>query len=156
MLEGPHYETDDQNKDIYPDRSEFAKAQMPRAECCLDPWENNLAPLDEELLDYPLPTPEWWTGPEKNHPSPWLTGRKSTYRWRKGKSRTITSFERMSGLDFTKKEVGERAKNGGFVSDRDFSDNKVAVQQSDDALRDRHEKSEEFNRARNAYALGGY
>eukprot|EP00746_Dinoflagellata_sp_MGD_P007259 gnl/MRDRNA2_/MRDRNA2_114334_c0_seq1.p1 gnl/MRDRNA2_/MRDRNA2_114334_c0~~gnl/MRDRNA2_/MRDRNA2_114334_c0_seq1.p1 ORF type:complete len:684 (-),score=117.40 gnl/MRDRNA2_/MRDRNA2_114334_c0_seq1:30-2081(-) len=156
MLEGPYYERDDNNQPIYPERSDFAKAQLARAECSLDPWENKLSPMDEELMDYPVPTPEFWTGPDKKLACPWPTSRKSTYRWRKGKNRTITSFERMSGVDFTKKEVGERAKNGGFQGDKDFTDNKVAVQQSADARRDRFAKIEDYNRARDAYNAGTY
>lgn len=156
MLEGPYYKKDDNNKDIYPERSEIAKAQKIRADYTLEPWESKLAPLDEELLDYPLPTPNFWTGPERNESSPWITGRTSKYRWRKGETRTMTSFERMSGVDFTKKEVAKRALNGGFSADIDFIDNAVAVQQSQDKIRERHERQEEHNRARDAFNSSGH
>lgn len=102
--------------------------QKEHAEALLDPWENRRTRLEEEVLDLPLPTPLFWTSLCPKDPSPWETGRAVGNRFVKGTSRTMTTFERQTGVDLVRREVGERARNAGFNGDRDFEDSRSAIQ----------------------------
>lgn len=102
--------------------------QKERADALLDPWENRLTPLDEDVLDLPLPTPIFWTALCPKDPSPWVTGRKVGHRFTKGTARAMTTLERQTGVDLARREVGDRGRNAGFNGDRDFEDSRANVQ----------------------------
>lgn len=118
---------DPHSKDKGPDPDLFDEQKM-RSDALLDPWENALTPLDEEILDIPVPSPSFWTTVRKMHPSPWDTGRDVGHCFKKGSKRNLPTFEKLAGIDMTKKEVSEKARNAGFNGDRDFEDSKALMQ----------------------------
>lgn len=122
-LEGAHAQDSQPSPDILAEQQEHADA-------VLDPWENRHTRLDEEVLDLPLPTPLFWTTVCPKDPSPWETGRAVGHRFAKGTTRTMTTFERQTGVDLMRRELGERARNAGFNGDRDFDDSRAARERS--------------------------
>lgn len=102
--------------------------QQERADALLDPWENRLTSLDEEVLDAPVPTPIFWTAVLPKEPSPWETGRRAGHRFTKGTLRGLTQFERQTGVDLMRREINDRARNAGLNGDRDFEDSRSAMQ----------------------------
>ncbi|CAE8593797.1 unnamed protein product [Polarella glacialis] len=102
--------------------------QKLRADAMLDPWENRLTPMDEELLELPLPTACFWSTVRPRDASPWDTGRRVGHRFKKGGNRMLNSFERATGVDLTRQEVDEKGRNAGFNGDRDFEDSYAAMQ----------------------------
>lgn len=121
LLGGPDPNTVDKGPN-----PELFDAQKVRADSCVNPWENSLTELDQELLDIPLPTSSFWTTLKPKDPSPWETGRSvGQHRFRKGPRRTMTSFEKTTGVDFYKQDISERSRNAGFNGDRDFEDSKA-------------------------------
>jgi len=102
--------------------------QRLRSDALLDPWNSQLTPLDEEILDIPVPTASFWTRTKPNDPSPWDTGRTIGHRFKKGEKRTMATFERQSGVDMAKQDISEKSRNAGFNGDRDFEDSKAAMQ----------------------------
>lgn len=102
--------------------------QKARADALLDPWENKLTPLDEDILEMPVPTPVFWTTVRPKDASPWDVGRKVGHRFKKGNKRMVSSFERFGGVDFTRQEVDSKGKNAGFNGDKDFEDSYAAMQ----------------------------
>eukprot|EP00933_Yihiella_yeosuensis_P050054 TRINITY_DN4781_c0_g1_i1.p1 TRINITY_DN4781_c0_g1~~TRINITY_DN4781_c0_g1_i1.p1 ORF type:complete len:397 (-),score=50.96 TRINITY_DN4781_c0_g1_i1:206-1396(-) len=101
--------------------------QKVRADALLDPWENKLTPMDEEIMEMPLPTACFWTTLRPKDASPWDTGRRVGHRFKKGSRRMMNSFERETGVDMTRQEVDEKGQNAGFNGDRDFEDSKAAM-----------------------------
>jgi hypothetical protein len=99
--------------------------QKIRADTCLNPWENGLTELDEEILELPVPTACFWTTVLPADLSPWNTGRQVGHKFRKGSRRTMTSFEKCTGADFYNACINDLAKNAGFNGDRDFEDCKA-------------------------------
>jgi len=108
--------------------------QKSRADACLDPWDNRLTLLDEEMLDLPVPIDCFWTVLKPKDYCPWDTGHEVGHRFRKGAVRTMTTFERQCGVDMTKQEVGEKAKNAGFNGDKDFEDCKATLARREASL----------------------
>mmetsp|Transcript_38941 Transcript_38941/g.97850 ORF Transcript_38941/g.97850 Transcript_38941/m.97850 type:complete len:621 (+) Transcript_38941:143-2005(+) len=102
--------------------------QKERADSLLDPWENRLTALDDEVLDAAVPTGLFWTALCPKDPSPWDTGRRTGHRFMKGSRRTMTTFERQTGVDLVRRELVERARNAGFDSDRHFEDSRANMQ----------------------------
>lgn len=109
-------------------------AQKLRADACINPWENSLSALDEELLDLPVPTSCFWTTVLPKDLSPWNTGQQVGYKFRKGTKKTMTAFEKQTGVDFYKYTISERARNAGFNGDRDFEDCKMYTMRRDAEL----------------------
>jgi len=101
--------------------------QQERAEAVLDPWENRLTALDDEILDAPLPTPIFWTAVLPKEPSPWETGRQAGHRFNKGTLRSMHQFERQTGVDLMRREITERSRNAGLNGDRDFEDSRSGM-----------------------------
>merc|ERR1719291_949005 len=102
----------------------ICEEQERRAGAVLDRGEGEVTALDEEALELPLPTPCFWTTVRHDDPSPWETGRQAGCRFRKGGQRTVESFERDAGVNFTTRERAKKAENAGFATDRDFDDSK--------------------------------
>jgi len=119
--------TQDPHKDGGPDPDLFEE-QRARSDALLDPWESTLTPLDEEILDIPVPTPCFWTTVKRRDPSPWDTGRQVGHRFMKGTKRTVSTFEKQAGLDMSRQAVTEKAQNAGFNGDRDFEDSRGLMQ----------------------------
>jgi len=119
------------DKGADPDRFDEQKV---RVDALLNVWNNDLIPLDEEMLDLPVPTGCFWTSTRPQDPSPWETGRETGHRFRKAGKRTITAFERFTSIDFTKQDLGERALNAGLNGDRDFEDSKAEMAKRDAQL----------------------
>eukprot|EP00930_Biecheleria_cincta_P005773 TRINITY_DN106729_c0_g1_i1.p1 TRINITY_DN106729_c0_g1~~TRINITY_DN106729_c0_g1_i1.p1 ORF type:complete len:631 (+),score=112.12 TRINITY_DN106729_c0_g1_i1:85-1977(+) len=107
---------------------ELFSEQKVRADALLDPWENRLTPMDEEILEMPVPTPVFWTTIRPNDATPWDIGQQVGHRFKKGSKRMISSFERACGVDMTRLEVDQKGKNAGFNGDRDFEDSHSAMQ----------------------------
>eukprot|EP00913_Durusdinium_trenchii_P013875 g13026.t1 len=108
--------------------AEHFTEQKVRADALLDPWENKLTPMDEEILEMPVPTPVFWTTVRPKEASPWDIGRRVGHRFKKGNKRMLTSFERTCGVDMTRQEVEVKGKNAGFNGDRDFEDSTATMQ----------------------------
>lgn len=122
---------------------ELFDEQKVRADSCVNPWENSLTALDEEMLDMPVPTPSFWTTLRPQDPNPWETGRTvGQHRFRKGAKRTMTNFEKLTGVDFYKQEINERSRNAGFSGDRDFEDSKALLLQQENELAARMRQEE--------------
>eukprot|EP00931_Biecheleriopsis_adriatica_P087828 TRINITY_DN62243_c0_g1_i1.p1 TRINITY_DN62243_c0_g1~~TRINITY_DN62243_c0_g1_i1.p1 ORF type:complete len:651 (-),score=144.32 TRINITY_DN62243_c0_g1_i1:33-1922(-) len=102
--------------------------QKVRADALLDPWENRLSPMDEEILEMPVPTPVFWTTMRPKDASPWDIGRTVGHRFKKGNKRMVSSWERACGVDMTRQEVEAKGKNAGFNGDRDFEDANASLQ----------------------------
>jgi len=117
----PHCRDQGANPEIFAE-------QKARADALLDPWENKLTPMDEEILEMPLPTPVFWTTVRPKDASPWDIGRRVGHRFKKGNKRMLNSFERTCGVDMTRQEVDVKGKNAGFNGDRDFEDATAAMQ----------------------------
>lgn len=105
----------------------YFNEQKARADAILDPWESRLTPLDEEMLDLPLPTACFWSTVRPKDVMPWETGRRAGHRFKKGNRRMINTFERATGIDMTNLTVGPKAQNGGFEGDQDFEDSEAAL-----------------------------
>lgn len=114
-------------RDRGPNPENFAE-QKARAEALLDPWENKLTPLDEEILEMPVPTPVFWSTVRPKEASPWDVGRRVGHRFKKGNKRMLTSWERSCGVDMTRQEIELKGKNAGFQGDRDFEDSTATMQ----------------------------
>lgn len=114
-------------RDQGPNPEHFAE-QKARAEALLDPWENKLTPMDEEILEMPVPTPVFWSTVRPKEASPWDVGRRVGHRFKKGNKRMLTSFERRCGVDMTRQEIELKGKNAGFNGDRDFEDSTATMQ----------------------------
>jgi len=102
--------------------------QKERSDSLLDPWENRLTPLDDEVLDAPVPTGIFWTALFPKDASPWDVGRRVGHRFMKGNKRMMTTFERQTGVDLVRRELVERARNAGLDSDRHFEDSRANLQ----------------------------
>lgn len=114
-------------RDRGPNAEHFTEQKV-RADALLDPWENKLTPMDEEILEMPVPTPVFWTTVRPKEASPWDIGRRVGHRFKKGNKRMLTSFERTCGVDMTRQEVEVKGKNAGFNGDRDFEDSTATMQ----------------------------
>lgn len=114
-------------RDKGPDPDLFDE-QKARSDALLDPFENMLTQLDEELLDVPVPTGCFWTTVKRKDPSPWDTGRQVGHSFKKGAKRTVSTFEKQTGVDMSRQVVTEKALNAGFNGDRDFEDSKNLMQ----------------------------
>jgi len=139
-LSGPTHGADARDKGPDPDLYDEQKA---RCDALLDPWENMLTPLDEEILDIPVPTDCFWTTVKRKDPSPWDTGRQVGHRFQKGAKRTVSTFEKQTGVDMSRQVITEKAQNAGFNGDRDFEDSKKEMQL-------RAAKLEELQQSRNS------
>lgn len=113
-------------RDVGPNPGVFEEQKL-RCDAMLDPWENKLTSLDEEILDLPVPTPVFWTTVRPKDPSPWDTGRQVGHRFKKGAKRTMTTFERQTGVDMNRQDVSDKSRNAGFNGDRDFEDSKSSA-----------------------------
>lgn len=114
-------------RDRGPNPDLFAEQKV-RADALLDPWENKLTPMDEEIMEMPVPTPVFWTTVRPKEASPWDIGRMVGHRFKKGGKRMVSSFERSCGVDMTRQEVDIKGKNAGFNGDRDFEDSSASLQ----------------------------
>lgn len=114
---------------------QLVQAQRDRADAQLDPYENPRSSLDVEAMEAPLPTGIFWTALCPQDASPWDTSVGCrVQRFSKGTVRTLTTFERQTGVDLVRQELAERARNAGLNNDRDFEDAQVEVQAREQSM----------------------
>lgn len=132
---------DEPMRDLSEEDQDRADVQRRRAELCVDPWGEEPVEPEDDFLDLPMPASCFWTCARAGEPEPWPTGREVGNRYRKGISRPMTSFQRVTGIDLERLEVSERARNAGLNSDRDFLDRKSVREAAEQPLFDLPELS---------------
>jgi len=113
---------------------QLVQEQAERADAVLDAYENRPTAFDGEVLEAAVPTGIFWTTLCQRESSPWDTGRSSGQRFMKGTSRTMTTFERQTGVDLVRRELVERARNAGLNGDRDFEDSQATMQAREQSM----------------------